>query len=67
LRALEEEAAAPRHAVLPPAAENSQSESESEREGQAEEASQTHDDFLWCDDFSVVLTYEEWHVAWHGL
>ena len=35
LRALEEEAAAPRHAVLPPAAENSESESESE--GQAED------------------------------
>ena len=30
-------------------------------------ASQTRDDFLWCDDFSVVLTYEEWHAAWHAL
>ena len=35
LRALEEEAAAPRHAVFPPTAENSESESESE--GQAED------------------------------
>ena len=33
LRALEEEAAAPRHAVFPPTAENSESESESESEG----------------------------------
>ena len=37
MRALEEEAAAPRHAVLAPAAENSESESESESEGQAED------------------------------
>ena len=37
------------------------------QEAAAAPASQTRDDFLWCDDFCVVLTYEEWHAAWHAL